>query len=75
VIVVVDCANVLGEEEIQRPVKCHTNLFVKTARRITIMSGPIKFRILAIVIGIKTSPICLFCDVEGSSSRLNEHFS
>ena len=28
--------------------------------RITIMSGPIKFRILAIVIGIKKSRICLF---------------
>jgi hypothetical protein len=29
-------------------------------RRITIMSGPIRFRILAIVIGIKKSRICLF---------------
>jgi hypothetical protein len=29
-------------------------------RRITIMSGPIKFMILAIVIGIKKSRICLF---------------
>jgi hypothetical protein len=26
----------------------------------TIMSGPIRFMILAIVIGIKTSPICSF---------------
>jgi hypothetical protein len=25
------------------------------------MSGPIRFMILAIVIGIKKSPICLFC--------------
>ena len=45
-------------------------------RRITIMSGPIKFTILAIVIGIEKSPIYLFCkDVEGSSSRLDEHLS
>jgi hypothetical protein len=29
-------------------------------RRITIMSGPIRFMILAIVIGIKKSRICLF---------------
>jgi hypothetical protein len=29
-------------------------------RRITIMSGPIRFMILAIVIGIKKPPICLF---------------
>jgi hypothetical protein len=25
---VMDCANVLGEEKVQCPVKCHTNLFV-----------------------------------------------
>src|SRR5439155_11101067 len=31
-----------------------------TMRRITIMSGPIRFMILAIVIGIKKSRICLF---------------
>jgi len=29
-------------------------------KRITIMSGPIRFMILAIVIGIRKSPICLF---------------
>jgi hypothetical protein len=25
---VMDCANVLGKEKVQCPVKCHTNLFV-----------------------------------------------
>jgi hypothetical protein len=25
---VMDCADVLGEEKVQCPVKCHTNLFV-----------------------------------------------
>ena len=28
VVEVIDCANVLGEEKVQCPIKCHTNLFV-----------------------------------------------
>jgi hypothetical protein len=29
---VMDCANVLRKEKVQCPVKCHTNLFVKTGQ-------------------------------------------
>jgi hypothetical protein len=29
---VVDCANVLGEEKVQCPIKCHTNLFVQAGQ-------------------------------------------
>jgi hypothetical protein len=32
VIVVIDCANVLGEKKVQRPVKCHANLFVQAGQ-------------------------------------------
>src|SRR6266487_5756150 len=37
--------------------------------KMTIMSGPIRFMILAIVIGIKTSPICSFRKVEQHSTH------
>ena len=45
-------------------------------RRITIMSGPIKFRILAIVIGIKNlGYVCFVCSVQSIHTELANLYS
>jgi len=37
---VIYCANVLGEEKVQRPVECHANLFVQAGQLAQIARPP-----------------------------------
>ena len=40
VVEVIYRTNILGEEEVQRPVKCHTNLFVQTGQLAQVNRAP-----------------------------------
>src|SRR6478672_6666626 len=40
VIVVIDCANVLGKKKVQRPVECHANHFVQAGQLAQINRSP-----------------------------------